>query len=126
MAKGGFDPMAIIPIVSNITIGTAANTVTQIKNSSVLAAKWTVVAPPATKCYIGNSSVSATKGIPLAAGTSTTFGPDKLAAADQTLGYDLGRWYLICTAASQVATLVIYGKRLAGTTSEKQIGRAHV
>lgn len=119
MAKGGFDPMAIVPIVSNITIGTAANTVTNIKSSSVLSTKWTIVAPPATKCYIGNSSVSSTKGIPLTAGTSITFGETKLAANDQCLSYDLGRWYLICTAASQVATLVIYGRRLPGTTSDK-------
>lgn len=119
MAKGGFDPMAIIPIVSNITVGTAANTVTQLKSSSVLAAKFTIVAPPAKAIFIGNSSVSTTKGIPLAAGTAMTFGETKLGAVDQTIGYDLGRWYIICTAASQVATLVIYGKRLAGTTTEK-------
>ena len=119
MAKGGFDPMAIIPIVTNITIGTAANTVTQIKSSSVLAAKFTIGAPPAKDCYIGNSSVSTTKGIKIAAGTSMSFGETKLAANDQCLSYDLGRWYLICTAASQVATLLIYGKRLAGTTTEK-------
>lgn len=119
MAKGGFDPMCIIPIVSNITIGTAANTVTNIKSSSVLAAKFTIVAPPATKCYIGNSSVSSTKGIPLAAGASVTFGADKIVAKNQTIGYDLARWYLICTVASQVATLIIYGKRLTGTTTEK-------
>lgn len=119
MAKGGFDPMVIVPIVSNITIGTAANTVTNIKSSSVMAVKFTVTAPPATKIYIGNSSVSATKGIPLAAGASVTFGPDNLVPNDTPISYDLGRWYLICTAASQVATLTIYGKRLIGTTSEK-------
>lgn len=119
MAKGGFDPMAIIPIVSNITIGTAANTVTNIKSSSVLAVKWTIVAPPGKAIYIGNSSVSTTKGIPLAAGTSVTFGPDEVIGRSIPMEYDLARWYLICTAASQVATLVIYGKRLAGTTTEK-------
>lgn len=119
MAKGGFDPMAIVPIVSNITIGTAANTVTNIKTSSVLAVKFTIVAPPATKIYIGNSSVSSTKGIPLAAGASATFGPDHLVPNSTPISYDLGRFYLICTAASQVATLVIYGKQLPGTTSQK-------
>lgn len=119
MAKGGFDPVCIVPIVSNITIGTAANTVTNIKNSSVLSVKFTVVAPPATRIFIGNSTVSATKGIPLAAGSSVTFGPDGVIGDRTAVSYDLGRWYLICTAASQVATLVIYGKRLAGTTSEK-------
>lgn len=119
MSKGGFDPMAIIPIVSNITIGTAANTVTQIKNSSILSVKFTVVAPPAKACYIGNSSVSSTKGIPIAAGTSMTFGETMPIGRSIPIEYDLGRWYLICTAASQVATLVIYGKRLVGTTTEK-------
>lgn len=119
MAKGGFDPICVVPIVSNITIGTAANTVTQIKSSSVLSAKFILVAPPATKMYVGNSSVSATKGIPIAAGASMTFEASHLLKNDATISYDLGRFYLICTAASQVATLVIYGKRLLGTTTEK-------
>lgn len=120
MAKGGFDPMAIVPIVSNITVGTAANTVINIKSSSVACIKWTIVAPPGKAIYIGNSSVSSTKGIPLSAGTSATFGPDHLVPNSTPISYDLGRWYLICTAASQVATLVIYGKRLSTDhTTEK-------
>lgn len=119
MAKGGFDPIAIVPIVSNITIGTAANVVTNIKSSSVLAVKWTITAPPGKACYLGNSSVSSTKGIPIAAGTSLTFGPDQMISNNQPVGYDLGRWYLICTSASQVATLTIYGKNLLATTSVK-------
>ncbi len=118
MAKGMFDPMCIIPIVSNITVGTAANVVVNIKSSSQLAAKFTLVAPPANALYIGNSSVSTTKSIKLAAGTSMTFGETKLAAREQVVSYDLGRWYLLTTAASQVATLLVYGKRAPGTSTE--------
>jgi hypothetical protein len=110
MAKGGFDPIAIVPIVSNITIGTAANVVTNIKSSSVAAVKFIVVAPPASKCYLGNSSVSSTKGIPIAAGATLTLDSFYPTGQNKPISYDLGRWYLICTTASQVATVVIYGK----------------
>lgn len=104
MATGGFDPNCIVPVASNITVGTSA---VQLKTSSTLAVKFTIVAPPANKLYIGDSTVSATKGIVLAAGGSATFGPDNL-IHEQAVSHDLGRYYIICTAAAQVATLVIY------------------
>ena len=109
MSRGAYDPNAIYPIVTNINLSTSANGVVAVKTSTSLAVKFTLVAPPSTAMYLGNSSVSSTKGIPIAAGASVTFGPDKMIDR-KAVSYDLGRFWLACTAASKVATLVVYGR----------------
>lgn len=113
MATGMWNPNAIVLVSSNINVGTTA---VPLKSSSQLSVKFTIVAPPGNKMYVGDSSVTATKGIIVPAASSITFGPEEIIGAHQKVSYDLGGMYIICTATSQVATLLIYEKSGSSTS----------
>lgn len=106
MALGQFDPNAVVFNPTNITVGVTA---VPLATSSSLAARFTLVASATNNIYIGNSTVSTTKGIPIAKGTAINFGAEHL--IDQKVrGFDLGRIYIIATSASQVTTLMTYNR----------------
>jgi hypothetical protein len=96
----------LIPKSSNISVQTSAS---RIKSSSVLAVKFTLIASAAnTKTiYIGDSSVSATRAIPLTAGQSLTFGETKY-NDHKSYSYDIGQFWAMATASSQVVTVMLF------------------
>lgn len=105
MATGSFN-LAIVPRATAFNVGTAA---ARIVASSSLALHFTLVAPPinTVRIYIGQSSVSRTTGIPLAAGSVISFGPEKL-HEDRSHSFDLAEFWAVATGASQVGAIVQY------------------
>lgn len=108
MATGGFNPNCIVPVTSTVTTGTSA---LQIKNSSVLAVKFTLSNPGSAAIYVGDSSVSSTRfTVKLTAGSSVTFGPEEIVGGRQKVSYDLAGFYVRATATSQTTVLTLYSK----------------
>lgn len=107
MATGAF-VNAIVPKSFQVTVSTSP---VRLKSSSSLATKFTVIATT-QKVYIGDSSVSTTRGIPIALASSQTFDEfkkDGMLSAD----YDLAHWWAITTASISV-TVINYVKQKDG------------
>jgi hypothetical protein len=103
MATGAFSK-AIVPKSFTVSVGTSP---TRLKSSSTLAVKFTVVGLASNKLSIGDSSVSITRGIPIAAGSSKDFQETK-PVSDMTYSYDLSHVWAVCTAASQTVTVMTF------------------
>lgn len=99
MATGAF-PNAAVPKSFQVTVGT---TPTRLRTSSSLAARFTVIATT-QKIYIGDSSVSTTRGIPIALASSKDFEEYK---KDGTLtyDYDLAHFWAVATASISVTVI---------------------
>lgn len=108
MAVGGFNPNCIVPVTTNITVGTIA---VQIKNSSTLSVKFGLANPGSVPIYIGDSNVASSRfTVKMTAGSTVTFGPEEVVGGRQKESFDLAYFYMRATAASQTATLTIYSK----------------
>lgn len=108
MATGSFSN-ALTPNSASVAVGTTA---VRLSSSSALSARFTLIASNANtvRVYVGDSAVTATRGIPLTAGNTKDFGMDKM-FGDQTSDYDLASFWAVATAAAQVLTVLTYKKR---------------
>jgi hypothetical protein len=112
MASSLQDPNAIAPSTTNITVGTSA---VALKSSTSLAVRFTISNPNASNAiYLGDSNVASNRWTAkIAAGTSVTLDIAK-PTQNQSSQYDLNRFYVVATSATQVATLSLFIRGASG------------
>lgn len=96
----------MVPVTFNVTVGT---TPARIKSSSTLAVRWQLVGATANtaRVWYGDSNVSATRGVPVAVAVTALFETLKPHNND-TYAYDLSNFWVVSTAAAQVAQITYY------------------
>ena len=90
---------------------TAATTATALYSAALFVPAFIVAANGANsaRVYLGDSGVAAGEGVALNARESASFDPFKM-DREQSSYYDLSKFYVRATAASQIVTIMILNK----------------